>query len=1200
MFRTNSPSSSSAPGPLTLGLLVSRLERGFHRSAFQRVERAAEEYGVSLVSLDGGVLNFPEGFEAQGNIIYQLATPALVDGLIIWSSALDWSLQAREMEAFCAGFEPLPVISVGRELEGIPSILVDNYQGMGAAVHHLIKEHGYRKIAFLRGPEGNHEEEQRYRAYVDGLAEAGLPLERRLVSAYTNWERSDGLEAVRLLLDERGLRPGEDFEALLSVGDDMACGAIEALRARGVRVPEDVAVVGFNDDEEGRAISPSLTTVRQPVEALGRLALERLLRMLNGEAAPERLVLPLELIIRRSCGCLSPQVLQASAGSLPHAEKQERLREVILRDTAAALEAAGGKAEPGWLESLLDSFESELRGAPPPAGKSGPFLLTLTRVLRQAVHQYGDIGAWQGAISSFRRGLLPTLQAPEQRSRAEDLWQAARVLVGEIAVQERAYEKFQGELYARLLSEAGRVFGTASGWEDLMEKLASQLPRLGIQSGSIVMYEDPQAPLERARLALAFTPQGRVEPEETRRVYPTRQLLPEGLSPAQGRRSLVVLPLYFRERQLGFAVLDARGPDASVYETLREGISSALESVLLREEIELARQQAEAANQLKSRFLATVSHELRTPLSLIVGTIEMMLGGEQAASPLPEIYRQDMRYIHASAQHLFRLIGDVLDLASSHAGELRLVCEPLDLARVLGEAALLGESLAREKGLEWKVDIPPCLPPVLADRTRLRQVVLNLISNAVKFTEQGQVALIVAEAGQWVRVEVRDTGMGIPSGEQEAIFDEFGRSERSVSRGYGGMGLGLAITRRLIELHGGQVSVRSSGEEGEGSTFVFTLPVLNQPGGAAEAPAPASNTVLLLAEDLAPAGRLQEHLQARGFQVSALEVGRTPDWLARVVAEPPAAVLLDYQPAAERGWELMRALKDNPATREIPVLFYALAAGEERGSVLELNYLPKPMGEPDLSALLESLGWKARDEGRSILVVDDDPGILDMHVRLLECRLPDCRILVARDGLDALQVMEQERPDLVLLDLMMPGLDGFGVLEAMREREATRRIPVIILTAQTLTGPDIERLQRGVAAVLGKGLFTSGEVLAQVEAALNRSKRLGSEAQRIVRQAMAYMHENYASPITRAGLAGRLAVSERYLTRCFHQEMGITPITYLNRYRIHRAKALLEQGHTNLTEVALAVGFSDSNYFGRVFREEVGTSPGAFLRGRPV
>jgi AraC-like DNA-binding protein len=171
------------------------------------------------------------------------------------------------------------------------------------------------------------------------------------------------------------------------------------------------------------------------------------------------------------------------------------------------------------------------------------------------------------------------------------------------------------------------------------------------------------------------------------------------------------------------------------------------------------------------------------------------------------------------------------------------------------------------------------------------------------------------------------------------------------------------------------------------------------------------------------------------------------------------------------------------------------------------------------------------------------------------------------------------------------------VLEAMRERDATRRIPVIVLTAQTLTGPDIERLQRGVAAVLGKGLFTSEEVMAQVEAALNRSKRLGSEAQRIVRQAMAYIHENYPHPITRAGLAGHLAISERYLTRCFHQEMGITPITYLNRYRIHRAKALLEQGHTNLTEVALAVGFSDSNYFGRVFREEVGVSPSAFLRG---
>jgi YesN/AraC family two-component response regulator len=193
--------------------------------------------------------------------------------------------------------------------------------------------------------------------------------------------------------------------------------------------------------------------------------------------------------------------------------------------------------------------------------------------------------------------------------------------------------------------------------------------------------------------------------------------------------------------------------------------------------------------------------------------------------------------------------------------------------------------------------------------------------------------------------------------------------------------------------------------------------------------------------------------------------------------------------------------------------------------------------------------------------------------------------------------MTREHPDLILLDLMMPELDGFEVLEAMREREETRRIPVIVLTAQILTAADMVRLQRGVAVVLGKGLFTRDEVLAQVETALAHSKRLGAEAQRVVRLAMAYIHQHYSEPVSREELARHVAVSERYLTRCFQQEAGITPITYLTRYRVKRARELLTRHDLGITEVALAVGFSDSGYFSRVFRDEVGISPSAFRRG---
>ena len=295
----------------------------------------------------------------------------------------------------------------------------------------------------------------------------------------------------------------------------------------------------------------------------------------------------------------------------------------------------------------------------------------------------------------------------------------------------------------------------------------------------------------------------------------------------------------------------------------------------------------------------------------------------------------------------------------------------------------------------------------------------------------------------------------------------------------------------------------------------------------------------------------------------------------------------------------MQLLRRNPATQDIPVVFYELPEGEDHGVALELDFLAKPVAAAELARALARQGFEAGrcDGGRTILVVDDDPGILELHARLLEELAPKCRILKSHNGQEALELMARHRPDLVLLDLMMPVLDGFGVLEAMRQRELTRDVPVIVLTAQVLTGQDMARLQQGVAAVLSKGLFTGAEVLAQVTDALGRSKRLGGEAQRVVRQAMAYIHEHYTESFSREALAAAVGLNERYLTACFHQETGITPIAYLTRYRIQQARGLLERGELNITAVALTIGFGDPSYFARVFREEVGVTPRAYQRG---
>ena len=450
-------------------------------------------------------------------------------------------------------------------------------------------------------------------------------------------------------------------------------------------------------------------------------------------------------------------------------------------------------------------------------------------------------------------------------------------------------------------------------------------------------------------------------------------------------------------------------------------------------------------------------------------------------------------------------------------------------------------------------------------------------------------------------VTVRDTGLGIPPEEHSVIFDEFRQSERTTARGYGGLGLGLAICKRLVEMHGGKISAHSSGEEGEGSTFYFTLPVMERQTALSPTEIPLVQQVLLLVKDAEGGNSLKHHLAQRGFEVAMRQVDESTDWLTCLLLAPADVVVLDLGLASKHGWEILKILKENPATQDIPVLFYQLADDKGSGSLLKMDYLTKPVGTAELAKALASQGLLDDEDGKEaekkILVVDDEPSILEMHARIVEAQSPEYRVLRARNGREALESIREKRPDLVLLDLMMPEMDGFQVLEAMQEDEISRSIPVIVLTGQVLTEEDMARLNRGVASVLAKGLFRVEEILDHVAAALERRRRPDREAHQTVLKAMAYVHAQYAEPISRSDVAKYVGLSERHLDRCFRQKVGVTPIAYLNRYRVKQAKALLEAGDKSITEVAMEVGFSSGSYFARVFRQEVGVSPRAYLRG---
>ena len=1131
--------------------------------------------------------------------------PWNTDGLIIVSPFASEAGERYAQDLISSGF---PAVFAGDRDAG-PAVVADNMGGIHQALEHLIN-HGHRQIAFVAGRQSKHSDSDvRLWAFETELRSLNLNFNPNLV-AYGSHNYEGGRQAIQQIING-----GEKFTAVIASNDRSAIGVLDGLRKNGFVVPQDIALIGFDDRLEARALVPSLTTVHYPMFGLGYQAVELLLRAIKGESVVKELVrIPTRLVIRESCGCLPGLPASIKDENVQGPQPLKMTREHVISQLTQAMTVAVHN-ESLWLsqkevaylvQRLAEAFLLSLEQKDPLT-----FHLMIKQILERVSDRGDDLFAWQAAVTILRDHLplirrVISMQLPSPQE--EDMLDQVRVAISD-AARGRSTRSLLHQ--AREADQVGLMtskFFTAHEEREIFDVLTTDLPSIGIQGATVGYYEaEGEDPVACSVLQTSFKSNSGTSHLEAGMHFPSRQFSPDGLYPAEQAYQLAVLPLKVYKELSGFVAFDASNLDPCA-DIVRQ-LGAALRGVRLYREAVEAGQLAEEANRLKSRFLSVVSHELRTPLNLITGLSKILLDEYEVPDERPQAgshdsLKNDLHRIFISAQHLDGLIRDVLDLASSDMGQLKLVCEPFDMTTILEAVSVIGEQLACDKGLSWRVEIAKALPRVWGDRTRLRQVILNLVNNAVKFTTHGEVSLTArVEEGQ-VMVSVKDTGLGIPLHEQSVIFDEFRQSERTTARGYGGLGLGLAICRKLVELHGGEIGVCSSGNEGEGSKFFFSLPVIETQPDLLEKSAPASDaqSVLLLVKDATGGALLQDDLIGRGYEVELCVTEEESDWLASLLLLAPDIVVLDLGLTSERGWEILKIMKENPATKDIPVLFYSLSGDTDYGSLLEIDYLTKPVGTTALTQMLASKGFfnleGEQTDRRAILIVDDEPGMLELHARIVKTQLSGYRVLLARDGRQAMQIIHREPLALVLLDLMMPVLDGFAVLEEMRKIESTRNIPVVVITGQSLTKEDLSRLNSGVASVLGKGMFSVAETLQHLADALAHKRKPGSESQHMALKAMAYIHAFYTEPISRRDVAAHVGLSERHLTRCFHQEVGLTPITYLNRYRVKQAKVLLDAGEKGITEIAVDVGFSSSSYFTRVFRDEAGVSPREYMRNR--
>jgi GAF domain-containing protein/CheY-like chemotaxis protein len=595
----------------------------------------------------------------------------------------------------------------------------------------------------------------------------------------------------------------------------------------------------------------------------------------------------------------------------------------------------------------------------------------------------------------------------------------------------------------------------------------------------------------RERAPMLFTDQNPLPPE-------LRLRPPYSALAALRTKNLLAIPMIARGRPVGVLSADNRirrepiPPHmVDLLQTFASQAAVAVENARLFQEIQEKGRELEVASRHKSQFLANMSHELRTPLNAIIGVTEMLLEDAQAAAQPDQIEAHER--ILRAGRHLLALINDILDLSKIEAGKLELSLESVALGPMVEDVVTTIRPIAAKNGNDVDVECPADVGAIRADPTRLRQALLNLASNASKFTERGRIRIDVGrqpDAGgrDWVTMAVSDTGIGMTAQQMARLFEEFTQADASTTRKYGGTGLGLAISRRLCRLMGGDITVTS--ESGRGSTFTIRLPAdarVVEPGATEAAPRPLASPprpgppgrtpspVLVIDDDPTVRDLMSRFLVKEGFPVVTAANGI--EGLRRARESHPAAITLDVMMPDLDGWTVLAALKGDPALADIPVILVTIVDEKTRGYALgATDYMVKPIDRERLAGVLRSLcGDRPTPHA---LVVEDDEATRSVIGQTLE--RAGWSVAQAEHGLRGLERVAERRPDVIVLDLMMPEMNGFDFLDALRGNADWRGIPVLVLTAMDLSAEDRQRLNGEVERILQKGASTREQLLGEV------------------------------------------------------------------------------------------------------------------------
>ena len=1074
-----------------LGFVLSTIHAGSALKLWHKlVERAINsDKKQAFFVFPGGKLDSKNTHEHLRNDIYNLVNSSNVDGVISWASSISGSVSVSELEDFHNQnqFKDIPFVTIGQKVPNHPSVEFDAYTGMKELVTHFIKVHGARKIAFIRAPQNHTSAEERFHGYQDALSDAGISFDENLVTEPLSWY--EGKEGAESLCEKRGLVPGQDFTAIVAASDLMAFSAAEYFKKKGVRVPKDLLIGGFNDTSESRISIPSFSTVHMPHAELGVESYKKISDILNGKIGISDSRLPAYPVIRESCGCNHSKIWAAS-----DSKTKIRTQEQFIEEIQKIL-----KLTPEKTEKLTPMITALFNG------DKTRFQDLFSQRLIDYYQNDGESLKLFSILSVFRNVICL------ESDYIEKIIRTVTVLIPRIQERVLIENQYQGDQINTEISALNNELLSVFERTKLIQVLKNHLEKIGISTVAVVLYEDEIY----SDYIGGFDSTGEIHTGSIR--FSRELLVPESHISEFSSGAFIVQPLFVENRSYGYIICNYSSKKeivkGIVYEELRSSVSSALQSIFLFEQTNAAKKIAEQAEFAKTEFFANVGSDLCDPLENLSAKVAQMESNIEKGFLDADILSEQLIFLRSQIDSQLEKTKVLVDLTRSQIDDLPMNKKLFDIRQALpGSVAAIIEN-------------SKTFPLLFGDFERLKRA-LQTISD---FSEKSP---CISEKIDGIHIEF-----------YSSRFD-WQKPE-------------LLLAEKIILLQFGNVEKSSNYAE-------IILPWPNLSGLPPEAHDIENIEFFSFSE------KITQNLQNFGLEKDSLKHFFETDEQVSSINPSDSdkgfdkKMLFFWEPdsAPIDEWVKIHGLRNNDSIFRSPVICYSRSLiGHDFIEIIEQKIKSqKTASVLFVNAKQTRYGtWATDSNAVSIPSMDEFENIL-----------------------------EEITPIIIVFET----IDEESI-KRVRQNPKTVLVPIFVLPESILSSEDVETLCSHPRIILcNKGAAESDLFDTRVKAILAGDEILPPHTGALVKKAILYLNKNASEQIVRWKLAEEVHVSEDYLTRIFHKEIGLSLWDYLNRYRINLASKMLLETNDTIYEIAEKAGFQDQAYFCRVFKKIYGVPPG--------